>query len=138
MTSFGFAFNRWGTLIVSEAFGGAPDASAVSSYEVDDDGTLTLITGSALTHQTVACWIANTANGRFTYTTNTASSSVSGYEVDREGALSLLDLDGITVATGAGTSPTDAAVVGNRFLYVLNSNVGEIVAYAIGDCGSLL
>src|SRR5262249_56044059 len=105
MTPFGFAFNRRGTLIVSEAFGGATGASAVSSYEVDDDGTLTLITGSAPTHQTAACWIANTANGRFTYTTNTGSSSVSGYAVDRDGALSLLDPDGITAATRAPPPP---------------------------------
>ena len=35
-TPFGFAFDRRGHLIVSEAFGGAADQSAVSSYEVDD------------------------------------------------------------------------------------------------------
>ena len=35
-TPFGFAFDGRGHLIVSEAFGGAPDQSAVSSYAVDD------------------------------------------------------------------------------------------------------
>jgi 6-phosphogluconolactonase len=35
-TPFGFAFDHRGHLIVSEAFGGAPDQSAVSSYSVED------------------------------------------------------------------------------------------------------
>lgn len=34
MTPFGFAFTSRGYLIVSEAFGGAVDASAVSSYRL--------------------------------------------------------------------------------------------------------
>lgn len=33
-TPFGFAFNRQGTLVVSEAFGGAPGASVLSSYGI--------------------------------------------------------------------------------------------------------
>ena len=35
-TPFGFAFDKRGHLIVSEAFGGAADQSAVSSYAVDE------------------------------------------------------------------------------------------------------
>src|SRR4029079_14381215 len=37
-TPFGFAFSKRGTLIVSEAIGGTPGLSAVSSYDLDDDG----------------------------------------------------------------------------------------------------
>ena len=37
MTPFGFAFGKRGDLIISEAFGGAPGASALSSYDLDDD-----------------------------------------------------------------------------------------------------
>jgi 6-phosphogluconolactonase len=43
-TPFGFAFDRRGRLIVSEAFGGAPDASVLSSYALASDGTITPIT----------------------------------------------------------------------------------------------
>ena len=46
MTPFGFAFNNAGTLVVSEAFGGAPNASAASSYDTAEDGTLSVISGS--------------------------------------------------------------------------------------------
>ena len=45
MTPFGFAFNNADTLVVSEAFGGAPGQSAASSYEVSDNGTLSVISG---------------------------------------------------------------------------------------------
>src|SRR5207247_6183240 len=40
MTPFGFAFNNPGFLVVSEAFGGAPNQSAASSYSAGDDGVL--------------------------------------------------------------------------------------------------
>lgn len=138
VTPFGFAFNRFGHLIVSEAFGGATDASAVSSYRVENDGDLIVLDGSEPTTETAACWIANTRNGRFSYTTNTGSNSVSGYRVNHQtGDLSLLTPGGVTAPTGAGGMPTDAAVIGNRLLYILNSGTGEVVGYRIGQSGAL-
>ncbi len=137
-TPFGFAFNRDDLLIVSEAFGGAPDASAVSSYEVGPDGTLDVMSASVPTTESAACWIANTRDAEFSYTTNTASGTISGYRVDEEtGGLSLLDADGRTAVTGPGTAPTDLAIVGNRLLFVLNSDTGTVGAFAIGRDGSL-
>ena len=134
-TPFGFGFDERDHLIVSEAFGGAPDASAVSSYEVDDD-QLEPITASAGTTETAACWIVVTDDGRFTYTTNTGSGSISGYRVDRDGELTLLDADGRTGVTGAG--PIDMALTrGSRFLYSLNSGDGTISGFRVGANGSL-
>ena len=134
-TPFGFAFDKRGHLIVSEAFGGAADASAVSSYEVDD-GLITPITASAATTETAACWIVVTKNGRFAYTTNTGSASISGYAVGRGGELSLLDADGRTGLTGPG--PIDMALTGNgRFLYSLNSGDGTISGFRVAADGDL-
>ena len=45
MTPFGFAFNNADTLVVSEAFGGAPNQSAASSYDAAENGTLSVISG---------------------------------------------------------------------------------------------
>jgi 6-phosphogluconolactonase (cycloisomerase 2 family) len=147
-TPFGFGFDRRGHLIVSEAFGGAPDASAVSSYKLSSSGEPTVVSGSVPTTETAACWIVVTKNGRFTYTTNTGSGSITGYAVGRDGRLAVLDADGRTGVTGPGTAPTDMALSGNsRFLYALNSGTGEVVAFEvrpdgglthIGDAGSLL
>jgi 6-phosphogluconolactonase len=134
-TPFGFAFDKRGHLIVSEAFGGAPDASAVSSYEVDD-GVIDPITPSAATTETAACWIVVTKNGRFTYTSNTGSASISGYRVGHEGDLTLLDADGRTGVSGPG--PIDMALSRNsRFLFSLNSGDETISGFRVGADGSL-
>jgi 6-phosphogluconolactonase len=134
-TPFGFGFDERDHLIVSEAFGGAPDQSAVSSYEVDDE-ELEPITASAGTTETATCWIVVTDNGRFTYTSNTGSGSISGYRVGREGELTLLDADGRTGITGPG--PIDMALSRNsRFLYSLNSGDGTISGFRVEADGGL-
>jgi len=137
-TPFGFAFGHRRKLFVSEAFGGAPDASAMSSYRVNADGTLHLVSPSVPTHQTAACWVVVTDNGRFAYTSNTGSGSISGYEIDDDGALTLLNADGRTADTGTGSAPTDLALSENgRFLFVLNSSTHNIGAFRIRSNGQL-
>jgi 6-phosphogluconolactonase len=134
-TPFGFGFDKRGHLIVSEAFGGAVDQSAVSSYEVDGS-TIAPITASAPTTETAACWIVVTKDGRFAYTTNTGSGSISGYRVSRVGALTLLDADGRTGLTGPG--PIDMALsTSSRFLYALNAGNGTISGFRVGADGGL-
>ena len=134
-TPFGFAFDGRGHLIVSEAFGGAPDQSAVSSYAVDD-GLIDAISPSVGTTETAACWIVVTKNGRFAYTTNTGSGSISGYRISHDGRLTLLDADGKTGLTGPG--PIDMALTGNsRFLYSLNSGDGTISGFHVKADGGL-
>jgi 6-phosphogluconolactonase len=134
-TPFGFAFDRRGHLIVSEAFGGAPDQSAVSSYAVED-GMIDAISPSVATTETAACWIVVTENGRFAYTSNTGSGSISGYRLRHDGRLTLLDADGETGLTGPG--PIDMALTGNsRFLYSLNSGDGTISGFRVKADGGL-
>jgi 6-phosphogluconolactonase len=135
-TPFGFAFDRHGTLVVSEAFGGAPGASALSSYRLTGNGALQVITASVGTTQSAACWVVITGNGRFAYTTNTGSGNISGYLIGKNGSLSLLDLDGITGVTGA--APIDLALSRNdQYLYSLDSGSGTISAFRVKSDGSL-
>jgi 6-phosphogluconolactonase len=135
-TPFGFAFDKRGRLIVSEAFGGAPDASVLSSYSLAAEGTITPITPNVATTETAACWVVVTKYGHFTYTTNTGSNSISGYRIANDGGLTLLDADGVTAATGAG--PLDLALTpGSRFLYSLNGAVPEVQGFAVNRDGSL-
>ena len=138
VTPFGFAFDKRGRLIVSEAFGGAPNQAALSSYSVSEDGNvLSVISASVKDNQSAACWVVVTENGRYAYTTNTASGSISGYRVARDGTLSLLG-DGLTAVIGAGTGPIDAALSkGSQFLYVLNSGIGAISGYRVEPNGNL-
>ena len=135
-TPFGFAFSHKGTLVVSEAFGGGPDASALSSYRPSPAGALSAISTSVGTTETAACWVVITGDGRFAYTSNTGSGTISGYGLSPAGELQLLDPDGITATTMAG--PIDLALTRNgRFLYSLDSGGGTISAFGVKGDGSL-
>jgi 6-phosphogluconolactonase (cycloisomerase 2 family) len=137
ITPFGFAFGKRDQLFVSEAFGGAPDVSAVSSYRVDEDGGLETISPSVGTTETAACWVALTPNGRFAYVTNTGSGSVSAYAIDFDGTIELIG-DGRTGVTGDGSTPIDLAITDNgRFLYTLNSGTHTIGVFHIRHDGGL-
>ncbi len=135
-TPFGFAFGRKGRLVVSEAFGGGPDAGALSSYRASPGGALTAISASVGTTETAACWVVITGDGRLTYTSNTGSNTISGYRLSPAGKLTLLDADGVTATTLAG--PIDLALTHNdRFLYSLDSGAGTISAFRVNADGSL-
>jgi 6-phosphogluconolactonase (cycloisomerase 2 family) len=137
ITPFGFAFTHSGTLIVSEAFGGAPNGSAVSSYANNENGTWTVISGSVPTTETSACWIAITESGRFAYTTNAASGTITGYAVNN-GALTRLNADGVTANIGTGSAPSEMALSRNsQFLYALSGGLHAIVAYTVSSDGTL-
>ncbi len=131
ITPFGFTFTQQGVLTVTEAFGGAVNGSAVSSYTINADGTLNTISASVPTTETAACWIVATNSGKFVYATNASSASVSGYSV-RQGVLTLLDADGKTGNTGAGA--TDLAITGNsQFLYTLNGGAHTISIFGVSQ-----
>lgn len=135
-TPFGFAFDKRGHLIVSEAFGGT--ASALSSYGLDEGGGLDVISPSVLAaSERAACWVVTTGHGKFAYTTNTGSGSISGYTIGHDGSLSLLDSDGLTAITGG--APIDAALSQNdQFLFVLNAATRRIDVFRVEEDGSLI
>lgn len=138
VTPFGFAFGRRDQLFVSEAFGGAESAGALSSYELDRHGELTTVSASAPTGQTSACWTVVTPNGRYAYVSNTGSGSISGYRIDFDGTLRLLDEDGRTGVTGAGSTPGDIVVTDSgRYLYNLNSGTHTVGVFRVQSDGSL-
>ena len=135
VTPFGFAFTRDGTLIVSEAAGGAVNASSASSYDVSQDD-FALISAAVPTQQTAACWAVATKNGKYAYTANAGSGSLSLYGVGRDGGLTLLS--SAAGSTGAGSHPSDMALSNNsRFLYALANVTQSIGAFAVQADGSL-
>ncbi len=134
-TPFGFAFSRTGTLVVSEAFGGAPGASTLSSYRVTGTAGLEVVSPHVATTQTAACWVVVSPDGRHAWTTNTGSGSISLYRLDARGELTLADPQA-TVAPGSG--PLDMGLSrGGRFLYVLNAGTGSIAGYRVDARGGL-
>jgi 6-phosphogluconolactonase (cycloisomerase 2 family) len=136
VTPFGFAFGKRDQVFVSEAFGGAPLSSAVSSYTVGADGMLATVAGSVPTTQTAACWVVVTPSGRFAYTTNAGSASVSSFAIDFDGRITLMPANGRAGETGSG--PADIAITGNgQYLYTRNSGSNTISAFEVGGDGTL-
>ena len=96
-----------------------------------------MITASAGTTETAACWVVVTPDGRYAYTTNTGSASISGYRVRHDGSIALLDPDGVTAVTGAG--PLDLAFNRNgKYVYSLNGMGRSLSAFRVKDDGSLV
>ena len=136
LTPFGFAIDKRGNLLVSEAFGGAAGASALSSYGFSQAAPAkpVVVSASVGTTQSAACWVVVTPNGRYAYTTNTASGTISLYGVQRGGQLSLLQ--GVAATSGAG--PIDAAISPNgRRLFVLNAGSDTISSFSVARDGTL-
>lgn len=138
-TPFGFAVDKHDHLIVSEAFGGAANASAVSSYKLTEWSTRpVLVSASVPTTQTAACWVALTPNGRFAYVTNAGSGTVSSYKVSpQSGKIALQQATAGNV--GQGSTPIDAAVSSDgQHLYVLGAGNLAITSFEVQADGILL
>ena len=137
MTPFGFAFADRANLIVSEAFGGMPNQSAVSSYRADASANLNVVSGSVPDTQTAACWIVVGNDGRHVFTTNTGSGTVSSYGLRRDGVLSLLNP--IAANLGATSSPIDMALEKDgRHLYVHAAGSRAIALFRLERDGQLV
>ena len=138
-TPFGFAITRRGQAIVSEAFGGAPDAGAVSSYQLGAAAGLAPVSASVADTESAPCWVVLAKNDRFAYVSNTASGSISTYRVALDGSVTLVSPDGRSADTGVGSKPIDMALTRNDgLLYVLDSGTAQISAFGVGSGGALL
>jgi 6-phosphogluconolactonase (cycloisomerase 2 family) len=136
MTPFGFAFNHFGYLIVSEAFGGMPGQSKVSSYNMAANGLLSVGSGSVPNGQTASCWVVVGSNGRYAFVSNTGSGTISSYRIRNDGTLALEHA--VAGSTGPGSTPIDMALSNNsRFLYVVDNGRQMIHAFFVGNNGTL-
>ncbi len=134
VTPFGFAFDSRGHMIVSEAFGGAPNASALSSYRIRNG--FDVISASVGTTQTSACWVVISRDGKYAYDTNAASASISSFRIAKDGSLTLVNPQ--AGLTGAGSSPIDMAISRNgKFLFALGGASHMISAFQTSVDGSL-
>jgi 6-phosphogluconolactonase (cycloisomerase 2 family) len=133
MTPFGFAFDKHGHLIVSEAAGGAAGASTMSSYRVNDD-EFEVISPAVATTQTAACWVVISNDGKYAYDTNTGSGSISSFTIGSDGSLTLLDAQ----AGVPGDAPIDMALtIDGKVLAALGASSALISTFEVNADGSL-
>jgi 6-phosphogluconolactonase (cycloisomerase 2 family) len=120
---FAVAFDRRNNLVIAEA-----GPSAVATFTVNPDATLSLITRTA-TGQAATCWITST--GDHLYASNAGSASVSGY-TDQHGVLTALG----NTSTDPGTVDS-AASPDRHYLYVQAGGNGTVDEFRIAGNGSL-
>jgi 6-phosphogluconolactonase len=136
--TFSVAFAPNGVAIVSETGSAtATNGSAISSYTVNTNGTLTPITHSLPTLASGNCWNAITPDGTKVYTSNSGSDNISGFNVAKGGTLT--PIDGAIVGNNpSGSHNVDIAITANgKFLYTINSQSGNVGVFAINQDGSL-
>jgi 6-phosphogluconolactonase len=136
--AFSVAFAPNGTaLVVETGPAGGNNASAISSYALTSNGTLTAISTSVPTLGAATCWNAVTPNGEWVYTSNAGTSNISGFTIAANGSLTALP------GTIVGSNPTaatnlDIAITADgNFLYSLDAKIGMISIFAIQSDGTL-
>lgn len=136
--TFAVLFASNGAALVAETGpSGGHNASAISSYAVLGDLSLSPISTSVPTLGAATCWTAITPDGRFVYTSNSASATISGFAIGATGELT--PLGGTILATLAhGSANLDVAISADgKFLYSLDSGTGAVSIFGIGEDGFL-
>ena len=135
---FAAAFSPGGDLMVSETGpAGGVDASALSSYAVLANGTLSVVSQSVPTFGNANCWNAVAPNGKWVYVSNAGSSTISGFAIGQSGELT--PIGGTVVGTNPdGSTNLDIAVSGDsKYVFTLNSGTGTVGVFAILANGAL-
>jgi 6-phosphogluconolactonase (cycloisomerase 2 family) len=136
--TFSVTFAPNGAAIVSETGpANETNASAISSYTVNSNGTLAAISKSVPALASGNCWNAITPDGTRVYTSNSGSDNISGFNIGKNGALT--PIAGTIVGENpSGSHNVDIAVSADgKFLYTINSQSGNIGMFAINQDGSL-
>jgi 6-phosphogluconolactonase (cycloisomerase 2 family) len=114
--AFSVSFAPNGAALVSETGpSGVANGSAISSYEIATNGTLSPISTSIPTLGAANCWNVVTPDGSFVYTSNAGSSTISGFAIANTGALTALP------GTVVGTNPRDPSISISRSVPMASS-----------------
>jgi 6-phosphogluconolactonase len=135
---FSISFAPNGTALVSETGpAGGVNASALSSYALLANGSLSPISTSVPTLGAATCWQVTTPDGRFVYTANAGTATISGFSIGANGTLTPLP-GTIQGANPSGAANIDITISSNgKFLYTLNTGNGTIGVFAIHKDGTL-
>ena len=131
---FSLAFAPLGALLTTETAGNPAGGSAVSSYAVQSNDSLSVISGSVPTGYAAACWIVVTDDGHYAYVANAGSGEISEVGVGDDGTLTILG----AASSGNASTPLDLALSANdRYLYAVTAGNGQIAEFEVNADGSL-
>lgn len=121
---FGLRFGRAGVLLNVEA-----GSNSLSSYELNANNTLSVISAAVPDSQAASCWISLTRDGKFAFVSNTGSGTLSAFHVAVNGTL---DLESAVDATIPNGHPIDSALsTDSAFFYTVDTNAGRIAEFQI-------
>jgi 6-phosphogluconolactonase len=136
-TPYGFDFTPQGSLIVTEAFGGATGAAAASSYAVDPGAELTPVSGSVGDTRSEVCWAAVTKDGRYAYVTNFGDGTVSSYAIADDGSLKLREPVAGVAREGEKGVRDEAITSDGRYLYAIDPDAQRLFGWSVEADGQL-
>lgn len=133
---FSLAFRGDSKLVAVESFDAFPNRAAASSYQLNSDGTITVISGSIANGQTDTCWVVITNDGRYAFASNFGTDNISSYSLDPSGAITLLN--GNAASFEAKSQPVDSSFSADgHYLYQLLRGTGSVAAMRVETDGSL-
>ena len=135
-TPYGFDFAN-GSVIVTEAFGGAIGEAAASSYTLAEPGRLAPVSASVGDTRSEVCWAATTRDGRFVYVTNFGDGTISSYRIGEGGGLELHEAVAASTRLGQPGVRDEAISRDGRFLYAIDADAQRLFAWTVGSDGSL-
>jgi len=136
-TPYGFDFTSDGTLVVTEAFGGAKGEAAASSYAVMEPGRLSPVSASVADTRSEVCWAAVTKDGRFVYVTNFGDGTISSYAIAHDGTIELAEAVAGATRLGEPGIRDEAISTDGRFLYALDADTQQVHGWRIDADGRL-
>ena len=137
--AFSVSFAPDGAALVSETGpSGVANGSAISSYEIAANGTLSPISTSVPTLGAANCWNVVTPDGSFVYTSNAGSSTISGFALANTGALTALPGTIVGINPEGSTNLDITVSSDGKFIYTLNSVAGAIGIFAVQKDGTLV
>ncbi|MBZ5689005.1 MAG: lactonase family protein [Acidobacteriia bacterium] len=136
--AFSVSFAPNGAALVSETGpSGVPNGSAISSYAIASNGTLSPISTSLPTLGAANCWNVVTPDGKFVYTSNAGTSNISGFAIANTGALTALSGTVVGMNPSGSTNLDIAVTADGKFVYTLNSVAGTVGIFAVQNDGTL-
>ncbi len=131
-TPFAARFAPDGALIVGNA------SNSISSYRLDWDQSLDVISNAIPTLGMATCWDVVVRNGRMVYTSNAGSANISGFTIGRDGSLSAIQNTVVGTNPAGSTNLDIAAAANGSFVYTLNAGAGAIGIFSVESDGALL
>ncbi len=137
-TPYGFGFTADGAMIVTEAFGGAVGAAAVSSYSLTEPSTVVPVSTTIGSTRSEVCWAAVTNDGRLAYVTNFGDGTISSYEVANNGALQLREAVAGSTRIGEKGIRDEAITRDGRYLYAIDTDAQKLFGWTVQGDGTLV